>query len=152
MSTPSPTQECTCGGLRYLASLASSPVVFDKIANEWLLESKDGSGNYHMHFCFCCGGRLPESNHAKDFGEPESQEMLALTARLKPAQSLQEVLEILGPPDRELDVTEDPVKPKRKQIRATTYCSVAKSFDLSVIVFDNGEWEYAFAGKYLKDE
>lgn len=151
MSTQSSSRPCRCGVPQHCASDPRCPVVFDKDANEYRLVAKDGTVLSCMHFCFHCGGSLPVATRTKYWGEPDPQEVEVLMARLEPARSWQEVLAILGPADSEFAGTLE-FEGKRSQVRRVVFGSVAKSFELRVFAYEDGEWSYSLAGKLSKKQ
>lgn len=124
-----------------------TPVVFDKDANEYLLRSTDGTVLFCMHFCIHCGGSLPEPPWTEHWSQPDPQEFRDLMARLEPARSWREAIKILGQPICESPVTQDSDQGKRRKVLEVHYGTVAKSFDLTVNAYDDGEWTYSLSSK-----
>jgi len=145
--------ECACGTVEDLASDRNSPIEHDKALNEYNLISGDGKVHYRMHFCFFCGGRLPESKRASLFTEPSAQEIKEAAELMSKAGSMQEVIQVLGKPDEIVKAPkgasgEDGGSEYKTQHR---YLRRWKTLDLTIRERKDGSIDSAFTGKYKDD-
>ena len=96
------SRECSCGLLRELSELPSSPVAFDENFKEYRLCFKDGSMEQLMLFCFWCGGKLPVSERSSFFEVVSEREKADIQNILSDVSSVPDVFRVLGKPDEEI--------------------------------------------------
>lgn len=91
-------RSCGCGMPDRWVASPHFPVEFDERMNEYTLVNPNGARAV-MRYCFWCGGKLPESKRGDFFTTPSKSEMAEVHSLLKEAQSHEDVVKVLGPPD-----------------------------------------------------
>src|ERR1041384_3533822 len=90
---------CDCGSLAHAAREPALPIEFDPRLNEF--NFLYATGKMRIYHCPFCGGKAPESLRRNLFVQiprAEADRLFRLTDGLK---TVAEVLEALGPPDRD---------------------------------------------------
>ena len=96
------TAQCECGTLKRLSALADSVVKFDADTNAYFLQY--GSTKLHCYHCIACGGLLPKTRIEEDFFlKPDQEEIEKTNRRLFGVKTLDEVISLLGPPDKRIE-------------------------------------------------
>lgn len=138
--------KCRCGCLEKWASDPNLPIEFDAEMNEYNLIR--GNSCRMIYFCPVCGGRTPKSRRAQFFTEPSRADMHQICSRLSGAQTVADVVAILGEPDErhQYPAEERQVYHAKGVLR---YSSLSGSFHLFVIEQKDGTiGGLAFPGKY----
>ena len=151
-----PTDFCKCGLPDKWARDPSLPVEFDATLNEYhLVRGTKRRWFTVMHYCFWCGGRLPESTRGRLFTEPEKGELEEVQSVLADARSRADVFRIFGEPDASFDWSDDDealnsqVWNVKKWDKSFRYSTRWNSLDVIVLEYPDGSVEYACAGKYV---
>lgn len=143
--------ECRCGVLARWAIDSAIPIEYDSELNEYHLMHK--VGQYQMiYFCPSCGGRTPESKCEDLFTNPSQTEIESLSARVKGANTLDEVVRILGDPDERDGPITHSAEEKRiygmKDVKSSlVYRRLSKTVCLIVQEYEDG-LGFAFMGQY----
>jgi hypothetical protein len=144
---------CDCGFPERWARDPSVPIEFNPKVNEYYLVAGTKGGMHHvMHYCFWCGGRLPESKRGELFTEPAESEMAQVRAVSAEAKSAADVLRVLGEPDATFDWvdTDDPeLNGAKKWDKCYRYSSRWKTLVVNVMEFSDGSIEWAVHGHFL---
>jgi hypothetical protein len=146
--------KCVCHSLSKWADIMDSPIKYDVELQEYHLVGLDQS-TFYFHFCPNCGGRLPKSKRDGLFTKPSVREVRLVRERVKDAQSMDEVVQILGSPDRVFDslieIGADITKKEyRKSKRAFLYESISEKMNVIVQEYPDGEIETFFLPKLKK--
>jgi len=127
------------------------PVEFDREMNEYHLVHKGARAV--MRYCFWCGGRLPASKRGAFFTTPKKSEMAEVRSLLKGAKSHEDVVGVLGPPDKTVDLGGSSRKPNGEILcrwrQQLLYSTRWKTLVLHVPVVIDGRFEYSIHGHYL---
>ena len=148
------TYKCKCKILEKWSRNLAYPVKFDKKFEEYYLEGKDTS-THIFYFCPLCGGRLVESKRGDFFLTPSESEVNEIHKKIKNAQTVDEIIKILGFPDEKMVTDSEEVK-KQKSLGRTSlrqtliYNSIANSFSLIVIEDEDEKIHFLSAGKPKK--
>ena len=144
---------CECGHPERWVNDPMVPVGFDEEMNEYYVQLKPG-GEAVMHYCFWCGGKLPESRRGSFFTEPSEEEVEEVRLLLREAKSHEDVLRILGPADELCDLNgfmKDP-KTGKVMMRWDQHCLYSKrwkTLELHVPLIVEGNFGYSFHGHYI---
>lgn len=147
-------QKCECASVFKWANDPNIPVEYDQELNEYYLV-KGVDETTLFYYCPSCGGHLPKSKRASLFTTPsrkEKAEIIERIERIKSATKIDEVLKILGEPDERRGPSI--IDPQKKRIygmrdvkQTLIYTSLAKTLDLIVQEYEDGEIILAYAGK-----
>ena len=157
---PRDHRKCECGRLERYAADPMYPIEFDERTNEYQIVY--GGAQIPLQYCFRCGGRLPESTRDSLFTSPDENEMAEIADLFREAQTIDDVVRILGPPDEICegnfddadDVAADEmpanggVIPWRQQF---LYREKWESLDLFVHEHPDGRVSYFIAGKQISE-
>ncbi len=142
---------CECGHPDRWVVDPHFPVEFDEKMNEYQLVHEGARAV--MHYCFWCGGRLPESKRGSFFTTPDAAEVAEVESLLRGAKSHEDVLHILGPPDEIRDMAGGESDMKGRILarweQHYRYSTRWKTLVLQVPVILEGRFRYSIHGHYL---
>ena len=132
------------------------PVTFDAKFNEYTVVcGADQRGKAMMHYCFSCGGLLPESKRGTFFTEPSAVEMGEVKRIMEQVRDSKTMRAILGEPDYESPRSNDEASLEHARIYNVrqyttqyTYNSRWQTLSLFVQEQEDGSVRYFLAGKY----
>lgn len=108
-------ERCQCHELDRWASItksaarSKSAARFDKRLCEYYLQY--GSDRLHFYHCPACGGALPKSKpDGVLYLEQDPEEMEAINRRLMGLTAIDQIVSVLGPPDRRIERSATDVK------------------------------------------
>jgi hypothetical protein len=90
---------CTCGYLEQSANDPDIPIDFEEQTSEYRLNYKNGW--LIIYHCPFCGGMAPELRRKPLYVAIPSVEKKRLADLLSPIESLQQAIDIFGPPQRD---------------------------------------------------
>jgi len=97
------SEPCKCGYLQESASDSTSPIIFDDKTGEFQFsfigKGLDGPSILIIYHCPFCGGAAPESKRALLFEVISNEEEARLAEILRPIQTVDDALKVLGKPD-----------------------------------------------------
>jgi hypothetical protein len=143
-------RRCECGMPERWAAHSNVPVAFDPRMNEYHLVYE--KAQMIMRYCFWCGGRLPESRRAEFFSTLDPAEQAEVRALLADARNIDDVLRVLGEPDKRCrwkDRPEDLYPPVVRWKQTLSYSERWKTFVLQVQELPDGHIAYAIAARYI---
>lgn len=148
---------CSCGWLERAAQDSELPIEFDRQLNEYHLRRRE-DGYWLIYHCPCCGGAAPRSKRDELFARVHQKESFRLHELTKNLQTLDQVLEVLGEPEGDLDagVTierhEENGPDQIETFRTLIYSSKSKTADILVAVSRTGQVaSVTFQPKYIGD-
>jgi hypothetical protein len=157
---------CTCRYLEHAADDPASPIVFDAELNEYNFEypspcgdgsCEAGKASLRIYHCPFCGGAAPESKRPALFTTFTPEEQGRLYRLFDGMQTLQDVVEALGPPDEDKErgltvrVPEQEGKaPTLRRFRTLRYCRLSDTADVEVYADPaEGKVQVTLMGKYI---
>ena len=151
---PNARESCHCGFLEGWTKRRDSPVKFDEITGEYVLEC--GHWAAPLYFCPHCGGKLPSRRHEL-FTTPSQQEIGRIQDLLKIAKSVDDVVAVLGPADEvipwvSVDSDDEALsfenEPNRWE-RTHRYSSRSETLTFDVLEMPDGTIQFVWSGKYI---
>ena len=144
--------KCSCNFVSDIHRENILPILYDDRFHEYRIVDLSGTRETLIHFCFVCGGRMPESTRDENFYEQSQDEVRELTGRLAGVQSIDGIITELGKPDIEYPVEicnglTNRINGLGNITRAVEYRTVARTFILQVMEDESGKVSYFFAGK-----
>ncbi|NJK93405.1 MAG: hypothetical protein HC904_17270 [Blastochloris sp.] len=149
---------CDCDHLWQCSKDPENPIIFDAEMNEFHL--KYGSHSIMIYYCHFCGGRAPaDSKRASRFTEPTVTERIRLMELTQNIKTLDQALEILGPPDHDFPVGESWTEPAKDDQPETTvfyrnlsYHHLSDTAEVRVRVYPTDRVQFRFVSKYVRPE
>ncbi len=138
---------CICGVFTKLVSDPNSSVVFDEDLSEFRIQSKDGTVEQIMHFCFWCGGTLPQSRRPELFVDLDESDQRDVVGLLQHLEFVTEVQSVLGQPDGELQYPVDSAV-SDQFVRQLWYSRRWERMILYINVYSSGKFSYAVSPKH----
>lgn len=143
--------KCRCKILEEWSKDIVSPIRFNEKFAEYYLEEKNGSMSV-FYFCPSCGGKLADSKRNDFFLTPSESEVNKIYGKVKIAETVDEVIKILGVPDEKVITDSEEIKKQkllgRKFVKQTLiYNFVAESFSLLIVEDEDGKIHFLPAGK-----
>ena len=133
---------CRCGLLDCWAALPSTRVALEPVRQEYTIKAGKGD-SFILRHCPGCGGRLPQSLRSKEFASLSTADRLRCRALLKDAQSLDQVISILGQPDAAGEVPSATRERARRigakcPLRFARYTRLSPKMALTVVEIEGG--------------
>ena len=135
---------CVCGVLRALSEETNSVVIFDDALSEFRLQSRDGTAEDVMYYCFACGKKLPVSRRNDLFVEARNADIESIHASLETLETISDVERILGPPDGE-EQSGNLILASERIVKQVWYSRYWESAILIVNVLESGRFTYAIS-------
>lgn len=142
---------CTCGSLQKWVEDPDIPVEMDSKFNEYYLVTRDNE-NILFYYCPVCGGESPQSSRGEFFTRPLDSDVAELKSKLALVKTLDDVVTILGVPDKTLGP--DPQDLRKKSIyglrdikQTIKYFYLNETFDLTVQETTDGQISMIIEGK-----
>jgi hypothetical protein len=150
-SSPEENSQCTCGSLKAWADDPDIFVRFDRKFNEYYLLTHDRE-SILLYYCPVCGGESPKSKRGEFFTRPLDSDVADLKVKLGVVKSLNDVVAILGAPDKSFGPhLNDPRKKAIYDLRdvkeTIKYLSISETFDLTVEETTDGQISMIIEGK-----
>lgn len=150
---------CKCGYLQRAADDPDVPVVFDERVGEYHFAYFEPGSNTPatliIYHCPYCGGAAPESKRHLLFHVVSSEEKHRLADLIAPINSVEELIEKLGKPDKDEPATmwerseESGHRPSTVvPCRTVTYASLSEIADVHVYERPDGTLGWSLSGKY----
>jgi hypothetical protein len=151
---------CTCDYLQKGASNPDHPIEFDARLNEFLIVTRNDAGDvkakYSIYHCPFCGGKTPESLRDRLFATVTDAEDHRLRELFEQAKSVEDVILLLGAPDREhsngygiQSPERDGQPPLRMRHRTLHYTSLSQTADVMVVDYPSSRVGIMIQGKYI---
>ena len=158
---------CTCHYLEHAADDSRSPIVYDAKLNEYNFEypsprgaGKDETvkGSLRIYHCPFCGGAAPESKRGLLFAVIPSEETRRLYKILGSIETLDQAIQIFGPPDddnpRGLTETQperEGTAPTIETFRTIRYFGLSETADVIIAETRTGGVHFWLQGKHLAE-
>ena len=144
--------QCQCGLLERWATDAAIRIEYDAEFDEYHLMLKAGAFRM-IYFCPSCGGRTPESKRGDFFTKPSQTDIQSLSARVRQAKTLDEVVHIIGQPDdRHGPITHTPEEKRTHAVKniksSLVYWTLSSTVCLIVQEDEDGRVNFRFTGQY----
>jgi hypothetical protein len=158
-------EPCICRYLEQAADDPRSPIVYDAELNEYNFEYPSpcgdgtcevGKASLRIYHCPFCGGAAPKSKRELLFAVIPPEEEHRLYKLLGGLKTLDEVIQVLGPPDddnphgltKEQPERED-IAPTVESFRTLRYSGVSGAADVYFTGSRTGGVHFWLQGKYL---
>ena len=145
---------CRCGKPGRWARDSSLPVHYDPSLNVYELRMKHGQ-RLHLGFCPACGGQLPRIRIEDIASEPSKTDMEQIMEKVRPARTIEQLIDILGPPDEKHGpLKADPVDIQNYGVKdikqSLEYNHLTPTANLHVTESEDGTLKYSFSGHQRK--
>jgi len=141
---------CRCEALEKLISDEDCPIAFDEKLNEYNIISLSRHAYYRMYYCFFCGGVLPKSHREALYTKPNKKELDEIEELLGKLRTANEVIGILGKPDKESEPPPGENDQAAMYRRHYVYSARWKSLDLTVRERADHSFDLAVVGKFIE--
>ena len=150
---------CECDWLGRAAADPHVPVDFDGYVHEYHIgyDGPNGRTKMVLRYCPFCGGAAPKSRRSEFFTRLTHGEISRLNNLTRGLQTLEEVVEALGPPDDDLnpgdgtgrwETSESP--PTFEFCRTLVYQSLSETAVVRASERGDGTVRFSFAGKPVR--
>ena len=145
---------CDCGKPGRWAHDSTVPIQYDPSRNAYQLQTQQGR-IAPLLFCPYCGGQLPRSRIEESTLPPKRVDMDRIMEKVRPASTIEQVMDILGPPDEKHGPFKmdhiDKEMHKIEDIKlGLIYKNISPTAVLSVTEYESGKIGYSFSGQRQK--
>lgn len=149
---------CECGWLRRQARDSQSPVVFDESSGAYKYKHEycGCDAQYMIYHCPWCGGVAGSSHQSSGYAELNEDSCNAVSRRIASCSSLEEAIQVLGPPDED-DYSEirhhetESAPPRIDRIRQIVYHDLCDDMSVYLEQQIGGSIGQMFVPKPLKN-
>lgn len=144
---------CKCSAIQQYSQDPRIPISFDERLNEYhLIDAPEPGDILNLTYCFHCGGKLPESKRGDLFHDLDEKELERFRRMLAEADTVEQVVSILGNPDRSFQPTppseiDKEVYGRKTTIQQMDYERLSETMAVTVSEYDDGTFDVVYYGK-----